>query len=180
MRFLRILTIFAFFLLVNLWLWIQRFFDKIDYYFLGGFTISGYFGQHEHPIHGNFRSHCLRHRSFGQGCRHRRRRRTSGKDCSGHPLRCLQRLRRLKKASRPSIIHATQIAANAMEDSFKNRNNGKTKRRHTTMIFSTFFLLLQIAKNVPSFLSRTRRPSQINVHYAKKLISVHLFNLTKT
>ena len=35
--------------------------------------------------------------------------------------------------------------------------NDKTKRRHTTMIFLFFFFFSQ--KNVPSFLSRTRRPS---------------------
>ena len=124
---------------------------KLIIIFLGGFTISGYFGQHEHPIHGDFRSHCLRHRSLGQGCRHRRRRRTSGKDCSGHPLRCLQRLRRLKKASRPSIIHATQIAANAMEDSFKNRNNGKTKKKTHDDDFLYFFSSSSNRKKRPFF-----------------------------
>ena len=141
---------------------------KLIFFFLiGGLTISGYFGQHEHPIHGNFRPHCLRHRSLGQGCRHWRRRRTSGKDCSGHPLWCLQRLRRLRKASRPSIIHATQIAANAMEDSFKNRRTTKLKE-DTRRWF--FFFSSSSHKKRPFF--SLKNPQALPTHWCQKSIFV--------
>ena len=56
-----------------------------------------------------------------------------------------------KKASRPSIIHATQIAANAMEDSFKNRNNGKTKKKTHDDDFLYFFSSSSNRKKRPFF-----------------------------
>ena len=124
---------------------------------LGGITISGYFGQYEYPIHGNFRSRCLRNRSSGQGRWHRRRRRSPGKDCYGHPLRCLQRLRRLTKKGFKTIDYTCYANSRECYGGFIQKST-RALQEDKKLKTHTFFSLLATEKKIP-FFARPQAPS---------------------